>query len=526
MNSRLFGVAATLTLGGAVLLSAADEPITRPAEHVVLVVWDGMRPDFVAPQYCVNLYSLATNGVFFRRHHPAYISSTEVNGATLATGSNPGRNGILANTEYDPEFSVLASYATEGNEAVRRGDFMTGGHYIMTPTVAEILHGEGIATIISGSKPVAQFHDRSRTKTSPAEKESVTLYAGKTIPRDLVDSLKKVNEDKSFPTNITQPNTAQDAWTTHALTRSLWKKGVPKYTLLWLSDPDKSQHETGVGSPTSLQGIESSDKHLGEVIKALKDKGVWEKTDLMLVSDHGFSTINRTPDVSALLKRGGFIAHTKFEDPEPGNVMVVGVGGGVLLYVVDRQEAVIRRLVDFLQTTDWAGVIFSRVPVEGTFPLESIGYNATNEAPDIILSLRWSAETNTYGAPGLMTTMGGTSGKGSHASLSRFDMNNTLVAHGPDFKRGLISDIPSGNVDVAPTILWLLGVKAPPTMDGRVLHEALAQSPVKPPKPETKTIEASRKSGLFHWRQYLKFSTVGTTRYFDEGNGQASQRQD
>jgi arylsulfatase A-like enzyme len=125
-----------------------------------------------------------------------------------------------------------------------------------------------------------------------------------------------------------------------------------------------------------------------------------------------------------------------------------------------------------------------------------------------------------------MTTMGGTSGKGSHASLSRFDMNNTLVAHGPDFKRGMISDTPSGNVDVAPTILWLLGVEAPPTMDGRVLHEALAHSTGKPPTPEPETLEASRNIGLFQWQQYLKFTRVGTTRYFDEGNGQAGPRQD
>jgi arylsulfatase A-like enzyme len=524
MNCAFFRVAVSLMLVVIARGFAAQEPIKREAEHVVLVVWDGMRPDFVGPQYCSNLYALATNGVFFRHHHPAYISSTEVNGAALATGSNPGRNGVLANTEYDPEFSVLGSYATEGIDAIRRGDFKSGGHYIMTPTVAEILHREGISTVISGSKPVAQFHDRSRTKTSAAEKQSVTLYAGKTIPRDLVDSLKKANDDKAFPTNITHPNTAQDAWTTHALTRVLWKKGVPKYTLLWLSDPDKSQHETGVGSPTSLEGIESSDKHLGEVIKSLKEKGVWEKTDLMLVSDHGFSTISRTPKVTTLLRRGGFNAHTKFEDPETGDVMVVGVGGSVLLYVINREEAVVRRLVDFLQTTDWAGVIFSQLPVEGTFPFGSVGYQATNDAPDLIVSLRWSAETNTYGAPGLMTTMDGTSGKGSHASLSRFDMNNTLVAYGPDFKRGFIDDMPSGNVDVAPTILWLLGVKAPATMDGRVLYEALAHASEKPPRAQTKTIEASRELGLFRWKQYLKFSTVGTTRYFDEGNGQVSPR--
>jgi arylsulfatase A-like enzyme len=447
-----------------------------------------------------------------------------VNGAALATGSHPGRNGILGNTEYDPEFSYLSSYATEGNEAVRRGDFLTGGHYILTPTVAEILHNSGISTIIAGSKPVAQFHDRSRARTTPEKQQSLTLYEGKTIPRDLVESLKKVNDDKAFPTNITHPNTAQDNWTTRALTRALWKNGVPKYTLLWLSDPDKSQHEVGVGAPVALEGIESSDKNLGEVIKTLKEKGVWEKTDLMLVSDHGFSTINRTPNLSAILKKSGFSAFTRLEDPQRGDVMVVGLGGSALLYVVDRDEDTIHRLVAFLQTTDFAGTIFCRLPAEGTFPFEAVGYPSTNNSPDIILSLRWSAETNSYGAPGMMTTVGGTVGKGSHASLSRFDMNNTLVSHGPNFKRGWVNNIPSGNVDVAPTILWLLGVKVPATMDGRVLHEALVRSKTVPPAPDVKTLEAKRDVGLFRWEQYLKVSSVGATRYFDEGNGLSTRR--
>ena len=524
MNSRLLRAAAILMLLAATRLMAAQAGGARPAKHVVLVVWDGMRPDFVTPQLCPTLYGLATNGVFFRSHHPAFISSTEVNGAALATGTHPGRNGILANTEYDPEISIQSSHATEGTDAVRRGDMMTGGHYIMAPTVAELLHLQNIPTIVAGSKPVALFHDRSKVKNTPTEKESVTVYEGKTIPRSLVESLNKANDDKPFQTNITYPNTAQDNWTTHALTRVLWKKGVPKYTLLWLSDPDKSQHESGVGAPTALAGIESSDKNLAEVIKTLKEKGVWEKTDLMVVSDHGFSTINRTPEVSDILKKAGFKAHKKFEDPESGDVLVVGVGGSVLLYVVDHEEAVIRRLVDFLQTTDFTGVIFSQVPVEGTFPFEAVGYSKTNGSPDLILSLRWSAETNSFGAPGMMTTMGGTVGKGSHASLSRFDMNNTLVAHGPNFKRGAISDLPSGNIDVAPTILHLLGVTPPTTMDGRILHEALVHSTVRPPAPKIEKLEASRALGLFRWEQYLQFSTMGTTRYFDEGNGQPSRR--
>jgi predicted AlkP superfamily pyrophosphatase or phosphodiesterase len=526
---RLFlfprGLCLALTLSGALALSAADANSNRrPAEHVVLVVWDGMRPDFVRPQFCPNLYSLATNGVFFRNHHPAYISSTEVNGAALATGAHPGHNGILANTEYDPDLSVLGAQATESVDAIRRGDRMTGGHYIMTPTFPELLHDAGIPTIVAGSKPVALFHDRSRVRKNDAAKKSVTLFEGKTIPRDMLDRMKRANDDRSFPTTITHPNTGQDNWTTRSLIRGLWRNGVPRYTLLWLSDPDKSQHETGVGSPKAIEGIGASDKNLGDVIKALKDKGVWDKTDLMLVSDHGFSTIHRTPNVSEILRKNGFEAHSKHEDPEAGDVVVVGLGGTAMLYVIDRDEAVIRRLISFLQTTDFAGVIFSRLKAEGTFPLETIAYNSTNDAPDIILSLRWSAETNSHGAPGLMQTVGGTVGKGSHASLSRYDMNNTLVAHGPSFKSGFIDDMPTGNIDVAPTILWLLGVPPSGTMDGRVLHEALAHTSTRPPRVQTKKLEASRDVGLFRWSQYLKFSTVGSTMYFDEGNGQVGHR--
>ena len=115
--------------------------------------------------------------------------------------------------------------------------------------------------------------------------------------------------------------------------------------------------------------------------------------------------------------------------------------------------------------------------------------------------------------------MDGTKGKGSHASLSRFDMNNTLVAAGPDFKKGFLNETPSGNIDVAPTVLWILGAKPSKPMDGRVLHEALATSSERPPKAVTRTIKATRDIGYFRWQQYLKFSEVGSTIYFDEGNG-------
>src|SRR5947207_7728244 len=178
------------------------------AEHVVVIVWDGMRPDFVKPQFTPTLYQLAVNGVFFKNHHPVYISTTEVNGTALATGVYPNRSGIMANSDYRPEIGWLGPNATEGIEAIRRGDLLSDGNYILVPTVAEILQKAGYPTVVAGTKPVALLHDRSSKRTSGAAADSVVLYKGRTIPRVAVEPLIKLNDDKEFPTNVVHPNTA------------------------------------------------------------------------------------------------------------------------------------------------------------------------------------------------------------------------------------------------------------------------------------------------------------------------------
>ena len=75
-------------------------------------------------------------------------------------------------------------------------------------------------------------------------------------------------------------------------------------------------------------------------------------------------------------------------------------------------------------------------------------------------------------------------------------------------------------MDLAPTILWILGVPQPGPMDGRVLTEALVGSELAPMKPERETVEASRDLGFRVWHQYLTFSRVGAVVYYDEGNGE------
>jgi arylsulfatase A-like enzyme len=111
-------------------------------------------------------------------------------------------------------------------------------------------------------------------------------------------------------------------------------------------------------------------------------------------------------------------------------------------------------------------------------------------------------------------------GKGTHATLGLFDMQNTLVAAGPDFRRGFVAELPSGNVDLAPTILHILGIDPPEPLDGRVLREAMTGSghPAAA-KPVRERVVAGRDLPAGRWEQYLEISRVGDTPYFDEGNG-------
>jgi len=106
-------------------------------------------------------------------------------------------------------------------------------------------------------------------------------------------------------------------------------------------------------------------------------------------------------------------------------------------------------------------------------------------------------------------------------------MHNTLIAAGPDIKRSETDDLPSSNVDLAPTILQILGLKLAQKMNGRILAEVMddRMSALRRPdavarRPgQTITKEATRKFPSGTWRQSLRISRVGSTMYLDDGNG-------
>lgn len=491
-----------------------------PGHQIVVLVWDGLRPDFVTPATTPQLSRLASDGVFFAHHHSVYLSSTEVNGTALATGSHPAHSGIVANTDYRPGIDPQKPVETQSPDAIRLGDQLTQGHYLGRPTVAELLHTHGLATAVAGSKQVALLHDRAERTAGPGV--SPLLAEGETLPASLAAALTRTHGN--FPAaSARDDKTARDAWTTRALLHSLWADGVPPYSLLWLAEPDSSQHATGPGSPQSLEAIKACDDRLGEVLAELDHRGLRATTDVLVVSDHGFSTIARKVDVATELSVAGFDAkRAVLGQLHPGEVLVVGNGGSSLFYVGHHDATVLARLTAWLQTQDWAGVIFSRTPAEGTFALNEAHLDSP-QAPDLVVSYRWTEGKNTHGTPGLqISDLSAASQRvGNHASLSPYDLHNTLVASGPDFRRGVTSTLPSANTDVAPTILWLLGLPDEARkMDGRVLSEALTVPAPALQSYELQRLQVRRETATEVWTQYLQLSSVNGVRYLDAGNGE------
>jgi arylsulfatase A-like enzyme len=492
---------------------AVPRVLASDSRHIVLIVWDGMRPDFVSEEFTPTLWKLSQEGVVFRNHHAVYPSSTNVNGAALATGVYPNHSGLIANHEYRPEIDRKKSIDVEIPAVVRKGDELSGGKYLTAPTIAELVQAAGRHTAVVGSKGVALLHDRHADPTRAGK--GITLFGGESRPSDALAPI--VAGLGRFPR---LPHAQGDAWTTKALTNFVWKDGVPAFSLLWLSEPDATEHDSAPGSKAALAAIKSSDENLALVLSTLDRQGARQTTDIFVVSDHGFSTIERAIDLRKILGAAGFKAVTEFSsEPKDGDVMLAGNGGTVLFYVANHNGDATRRLVEFLQQSDFAGVIFTKEGFPGTFELEQARIDSRN-TPDVMMAFRWNDKKNKFGVPGLINAdWNRKPGEGTHATLSRFDMHNTLIAAGPDFRRGQTDDLPSGNIDVAPTILRILGIAPPPQQDGRILSEAMINIDSAPLKPENETIEAAKNFSSGTWRQSLRISRVGSTIYFDEGNG-------
>ncbi|MDD4363427.1 MAG: alkaline phosphatase family protein [Atribacterota bacterium] len=438
-------------------------------KRVILIVWDGLRSDFVNKRFTPNLFEFASKGVLFKNHHSVFPSCTRVNCASMVTGCYPDMHGLMGNQIYICDKNQdLKVISTSNYKLLKEYNRQTKGNMLRKTSITEILndHQKKSLVLSTGSGGSAYIFDHKES--------GVVINSSFCFPAEISEQLRK--KIGPFPVEEV-PNKEQNKYLVQSFFNYFLPEMDPDLTILYLCEPDKTQHYYGIGTVQSCQTIKDNDDLFGEFLIGLQQYNSVNETDILITSDHGGSTITGTVNPVDLLIEGGFKENENSDD-----LTIVSSDGSIGIYLKNWQKNKIIEIIKYLQEHEWVGPIFSKTGRGklGLTPeimnLELIRYK-NNLAPDLLLSLNWNTGKNKNGFPG--GTYADTSvypvGGGMHGSFSPYDMHNILIATGPSFQSGLISNYPSGNIDLAPTILYLLGLTNS-GMDGRILEEAFTGS--------------------------------------------------
>ncbi len=107
------------------------------AERAFVMVWDGLRPDYVTPTATPNLWRLAQQGVWFERSHAVYPTLTRANSPAISTGCRPGRAGVPGNTFCLPSTGSLQSYTSGDAANLQRLADADGRPVLLVETLAD-----------------------------------------------------------------------------------------------------------------------------------------------------------------------------------------------------------------------------------------------------------------------------------------------------------------------------------------------------------------------------------------------------
>ncbi len=542
-----------------------------------------------------TMASLLKRGVNFSNTHSLFPTFTTPNASAMATGHMLGDTGDFSNTIYSgfqvPGAGDSLTPFLESDPVLGDVDEHFSGDYLNEETILMAARMKGISTATIGKLgPALIFDHTERTGQQTVVVDDMTGRDG-AIP--LSDALQQALASAKLPiqtptrgpngqagTNLTPgtlaANVVQQAYFTDVTTKAVLPmfkaKGRPFVLVFWSRDPDGTQHNQGdslgrtvpgINGPTSLASIRNADDNLASILAALKELGLEASTNIILASDHGFSTISKESgtswaasrsykDVSPNLLPPGFLAidlahatglklfdpdakSTEIEDgahpsrangligndPQHPDIVVAANGGSDLVYLPTGDKALAAKLVNVLSAQDYVSGLFvddSLGAPDGTLPLSAIALKGTalTPMPAIAVNFRSYAtgchDVTTCGVE--LADTGLQQGQGMHGSFSRADTRNIMGAVGPDFREHYVDDLPASNADIGKTIVSLMKLKplSRGKLIGRVLTEATRQGG-KPPAVKHITIR-SKPDAAGHVTVVLS-QRIGDTRYFD-----------
>ena len=551
-----------------------------PRHNVLIFVADGLRYASVNEADAPAMAAVRREGVDFQNSHSVFPSITTPNAAAIATGRFPGDSGDFANSVYVGDPALPAAFLSkvaglEDDPTLGDMNARFGGNYLGRPTLLSAARAAGFQTAVVGKLGPALVQDPTARdgRSTVVVDDATGQPEGIPLPTWLKTALAKAGlglatPDRGLNTSpgdatmagVQVANTAQQDWFVRVAGEVLLPhfsaSRKPWVLVFWSRDPDGTQHgqgdslntlQPGINGPTSRAAVRNADADLARLRATLKRLGLDRTTDVVVTSDHGFSTLSRQSASSSAARgayadtpRGflpaGFLAldlgralglpvwepngldiavlgHPKHasavlgRDPRHPDVVIGANGGADMIWLpTPAGRALAPRIADALTRQDYLGALFAADalgPVAGALSTGALGWRgaARTPAPDMAVVFR-SGPT----ACGRAAELCGVEvsdnelqqGQGIHGSLGRADTRNMMAAAGPDFRRGFADAAPAGSVDWAPTLAHILGLRldGPGTLRGRVLTEALAGGRPAPASGPKRLVSAPAANGF------------------------------
>jgi arylsulfatase A-like enzyme len=468
---------------------AHPNPTQHPshAPYVVIVVMDAFRADYEKLGPMPNLRWLMERGTHYTNAWVGQLESyTPTSHATISTGSRPNHTGVIGFSWRDPQ---------TGQE-----DYTAWWQGVMSGRLEAQLQQHGVNSIPIAMKrqdPHARVVALSSEKYyaadamggaaadyiifgQPMGKRIVTRGVPHHVPPQ--SFLKVPDLTRPWPLTYGQFDEMSMTMALESL-RTL----DPRLLMINLPGADIYGHRVGgPASPDVMRRIATAaDAQIGRLITELRRRGVFDQTIFVVTGDHGMvgNTFQLDDSVvkAAIRDAGGeYLFHVG------GNSAYIwlknpAAAGSVAQKMVDAfptlplYRSADSRSVAFAhyQTIESGKYIYHPVVPTGTevdvdlekayqYLLRSF---AGPIAPDIAL---WFEEnTITSSNPDVHGEHGGATWGAQHIPL---------VISGPGVRSHVTSDFPARLMDIAPTVLTLLGIQ-PQRMDGVVLADALAHAP-------------------------------------------------
>ncbi len=469
-------------------------------KRVLIIGLDGLRPDQFDARLMPTCAKLMQSGTHFENFYAAYPSHTRVNMTTLTTGVHPGRHGVVSNLMYVPGAGDAGLVDTSNDRHLLSFKAQIGEPFVLAPTLGDRLHrmGKRLAGAASSSAGASLLWNINH----PYRMINPASHYGEADLSQVLEKLGPVPEEA----NRSKINRAR--WATQALIDVLLDDPDNQVLLLWLSEPDSSQHFYGLGSPEAKEALRVVDTCVADVIAAIETVGIADQLDVLLISDHGHTSVQAHQSLREYLDRARAELPLSFEPLVAGDFLYANNG-------IAANERDMNLLVDWLTAQDWCDLIFIHddyTNIDNTLPLHlAIQTTHHNRAPLLAVSPKWSHEANSFGVPGTVRALTSYAMlKSTHGSAAPYDLRALCIGYGPSFKAGEVVSVPHGTVDIAPTVAHLLGLDSNEPFEGRPLLEGLLELPpgLENGENNVEIIEHATRD------THVKIAHVGTTRYF------------